>query len=626
MTRFRTRIVGGLAIAVAGVTTIAACSSSSNSSSGGGTAGSGNQVAAGWQGLNPGTGAPQSGGTLNMIGISDVDHFDYDTGYYTTDYQVLRMIVRQLYSWPAIPGKTTTPEPDMATGMPVVSDNGLKQTVTLRSGLEWNSTPPRPVTAADVVRGIKRACNPSPVSFGGMADFESTIVGLGDFCKGYPAKAASDATVMKQYIEGHNVSGITASGNSITFSLTKPAPWLVGAMTLPPFSAVPIEAENGLPGSPQVYGHMLADGPYQLTSYTPNKSMAFVRNPVWKASTDPIRKAYVNAINVDETGNQTTIYQQMSTGSASLGMSFDALVPPQDDVNLINLIKSGSHLANLAQTFSSNPYIVYNTVSPNNGAALGKVAVRQALSYGLDRTQMLKSIGGEATNPPLTHILPTGIDGSQDVPSNYNPYPYNPTKAKSMLASAGFTASHPLVLKLLYRSDSQGQVKLFNNLQAQLSSLGVVQVTGVPTNQGDFYGKYLAVAVPVNQSPAAKGVWDITEAGWGPDWFGNAAVTYFNPLFSSPGGFPVSGGSNFGFYQSATVNNLIDQALSQPTEAQADQYWAKADMQVMSDAAIYPITSPLQLSEHAPYVHNAVYMTVWQNYDPTNVWLSKPGG
>ena len=44
-------------------------------------------------------------------------------------------------------------------------------------------------------------------------------------------------------------------------------------------------------------------------------------------------------------------------------------------------------------------------------------------------------------------------------------------------------------------------------------------------------------------------------------------MTYFNPLFSSPGGFPANGGSNFGYFQSTAVNNLINQALSQPTEA-----------------------------------------------------------
>jgi len=65
--------------------------------------------------------------------------------------------------------------------------------------------------------------------------------------------------------------------------------------------------------------------------------------------------------------------------------------------------------------------------------------------------------------------------------------------------------------------------------------------------------------------------------------------------------------------------------VSQPTEPEADKFWAQADMQVMKEAAIYPITSVLQLAEHAPYVHNAVYMTQWQNFDPANVWLSTPG-
>jgi peptide/nickel transport system substrate-binding protein len=604
----------------------AACSSSSTSGSGGSNTTGPQQLTAGWQGLNPGTGAPQRGGTLNMIGISDVDYMDYDVGYYTTDFQVSRLTVRQLYGWPATPGKNTVASPDLATALPVVSGNGLKQTVTVRSGVMWNTNPARAVTAADVVRGIKRACNPSPVSFGGMADFETTIQGLSAFCAGYPEKSATDAAVMKQYIESHNVSGITASGNTITFTLTKPAPWLVGAMTLAPFSAVPIEAENALPGTPGVYNHMFSDGPYQQVSYTPKKSIKFTRNPVWQQSSDPLRKAYVDAINVDETGNQTTIYQQMPTGSPSLGMSFDALVPPAADPGMLNEIKSGGHNVNLGATYSSNPYLVFNTVSPNNGSALGKADVRQALSYGIERSQLQKVLGGPIINPPLTHILPTGIDGSQGVPAGYNPYPYDQAKAKSMLSAAGYTASKPLQIKFLYRSDSQGSTAIFNNVSSQLNALGAVKVTGVPTNQSDFYGKYLYVpSTKSAPSPAYKGTWDMASAGWGPDWFGNSAVSFFNPLYSSPGGFPANGGSNFGYFSSTAVNNLINQALSQPTEGQADKFWAQADMQVMKEAAVFPITSVLQLASHAPYVHNAVFMTQWQNFDPANVWLSKPG-
>jgi peptide/nickel transport system substrate-binding protein len=619
---FRSRAYSAVVGAVALSMLAAACSSSSSNSSG--TTTTTHPVVPGWQGLNPGSGAPKTGGTLNMVGISDVDHMDYDTGYYTTDYQVLRLTLRQLYSWEAVPGHTTTPVPDMATGLPVVTNNGLTVSVTIRSGLMWNTSPPRLVTAADVVRGIKRACNNSVVSFGGMADFEATIKGLSAFCAGYPAAAASNAAVMKSYIEGHNVSGITTSGNTITFTLTRPAAWFIGAMTLPPFSAVPIEAENGLPGSPQVYNHMYSDGPYEITSYTPKQQITFARNPEWQASTDPLRHAYVDAIHVDETGNQTTIYQQMGTNSPSLGMTWDALPPPASQPGLESLIASGSTNVNLGTTYSSNPYIVFNTISPNNGGALGNASVRQALSYGIDRSQLIKVEGGPATNLPLTHILPPGTDGAQDLPSGYDPYPYNQSKAEALLKAAGFSTSKPLTLKFLYRSDSQGSTKVFNNFAAQMSALGgLVNVQGVPTNESDFYGKYLAVPAPTpSASPAGKGLWDVSLAGWGPDWFGNSAVTWFNPLFSSPGGFPSSGGSNFGYYASSAVDGLINQALAQPTESQADTFWAKADMQVMADAPVYPITEPLQLLEHASYVHNAVFMTVWQNFDPANVWLS----
>jgi peptide/nickel transport system substrate-binding protein len=620
---FRPRAYSAVVCAAALTMLAAACSSSSTTS--GGTTPTTQTVQPGWQGLNPGTGAPQSGGTLNMVGISDVDHMDYDTGYYTTDYQALRLYLRQLYSWPAVPGHNLTPVPDLATGMPVITNNGLTEAVTIRSGLMWNTTPPRPVTADDVVLGIKRACNPSPVSFGGVADFEATIKGLTAFCTGYPAAAGTSASALKKYVDTHNVSGITTSGNTITFQLTRPAAWLTGAMTLPPFSAIPVEALAGLPGTPAVYNKMYSDGPYTITSYTPKKSITFARNPQWQASTDPLRKAYVDAINIDETGNQTTIYEQVGTNSASLGMTWDALPPPANYPNMVNQIKSGSHNTNLGETFSTNPYLVFNTVSPNNGTALGKAAVRQALSYGIERSQLIKTFGGSTTNLALTHILPPGIDGAQDMPSNYNPYPYDQSKAKSMLAAAGFTASNPLQLKFLYRSDSQLSTSGFNNISSQLNALGVVKVTGVPTNQADFYGKYLIVPnTPSAPSPAYKGTWDLALAGWGPDWYGNAAVTFFNPLFSSPGGFPANGGSNFGYYQSSAVNGLIGQALDQATETQADTFWAKADQQVMQDAAIYPITEPLQLAEHAGYVHNAVYMTQWQAFDPANVWLSKP--
>ena len=111
-----------------------------------------------------------------------------------------------------------------------------------------------------------------------------------------------------------------------------------------------------------------------------------------------------------------------------------------------------NHNFNLGSTYSTNPYVVFNAVSPNNNGALSKVAVRQALSYGIDRAHLLTDNGGPTQGVALTHVLPAGINGSQDVPSGYNPYPYNPTKAKQMLAAAGY--KNGLNVTLLYRPAS----------------------------------------------------------------------------------------------------------------------------------------------------------------------------
>ena len=615
---FRLRAAGA-ATAVVAVTVLAAACSSSPSTGSSTSASPSSSLSGGSQALNAG-GTPQYGGTLNEVGVSDVEYMDYNTAYYSTDDQVMRLTERGLYGWGNTQATATTPEPDLAEGPPVVTNGGKTVSVTIRSGVMWDTTPARAVTAADVVRGLKRACNPSPIAFDGMADFESTIVGLTAFCQGYPKAAATSASVMKQYIETHNISGVTTKGNTITFQLTQPAAWFEGAMTLAPFNAAPVESLNALPGTPGIYDHMYSDGPYKIASYTPKQSIKFVRNPVWKASTDPLRKAYVNQINVDETGNQTTIWQEITTNSPSLGMTWDAQAPPADDMSLLNQVQSKNPDVGLYPTYSSNPYVVFNTVSPNDGSALGKVAVRQALSYGLDRSQLIKTLGGPVINPPLTHVLPPGTDGAQDVPSSYNPYPYSQSKAESMLKAAGFTSSHKLTIKLLYRSDSQGQVRLFENMQAQWNALGDVNVVGVPTNQSDFYGKYLdATTAP---TPAQSGAWDVVIPGWSPDWYGNGTLTWFNPLFTSPGGYPSSGGSNFGYFSDPTVNSDIKQALAQPSETTADQDWAKADEAVMSAAAFYPITSNNEFAAHASYVHNAVYLPIMQQFDAANVWLS----
>jgi peptide/nickel transport system substrate-binding protein len=575
---------------------VAACGSSNNNS---GTSGSTGET-------------PARGGTLNMLGAGDVDYMDPNVSYYSVGYLALRLWSRQLFTFPAVDGQTTTAVPDLATELPTtsnggVSADGMTYTITIRKGAMWNTTPARQVTAADVVRGVKRTCNPVQ-PFGGTPDFATLIEGYQSFCDGF-AKVAQTPTAIADYINHTSLPGVVAKNDTtVVFHLTHPATYFVDMLTLPAFSPAPEEVLKYLPGSQALGQHEISDGPYQVESWKPTKEIVFTRNNAWDASTDPIRKAYVDKVVVDETVSQDSIQQQLETGTASADMEFDQAPPPSQ---LPGLIAKNDPDLNLGETASSNPYIVFNTVSPNNNGALGKVEVRQALEYALNRDEMIQVLGGPTVNPPLTHILPSDIKGS----TNFDLYPTDQAKAKQMLADAGYP--NGLTLKFLYRNASEGSSKVFQTVQQQLAKIGV-HVVGVPSPDADFYTKYLQVP-----SAARSGVWDVSLAGWGADWYGDAALSFFAPLFSGPPSYPPTG-SNFGFYDSAKTNALIQQASSATDPTQSGALWGQADRQVMQDAAIFPITNPQQASYHASQVHNAIYVPALQNFDPANVWLS-PG-
>jgi len=586
---------------------VAACGSSSSGGSPSSSNTSGASSGSTFQKISTNSsGTPKTGGVLKVAGAGDVDYYDPNVTYSSTGQLAARIYNRQLYGYSPQEGHTTEAVPDMATGDPVVSNGGKTATITIRQGVDWNSTPKRQVTAADVIRGVEITCNPTQIQFGGQPDFNTLIVGYQSFCKSF-SKAPATVAGIKSFLKTAKFPGITVGSTpeTVVFHLTHPAAFLSAMLTLPAFSPRPVEELNYLPGTTALVQHSLFDGPYIIKSWNPQKSIDFVRNPAWDASTDPIRKAYVDEIKVTEGEQQDAVQQQILAGS--LNTDWD-LAPSATQQN--QLIAQNNPNFNLQPSISSNPYLIFNCKSPNNNGALQKVAVRQAIATAINRSFLIQDAGGPKLSPPITHVLPVGIDGAP-TDTNYA-FPTNVTKAKAMLAAAG--VKH-LKLIFLYRAISSTSTKMFQDVQSQLSKVGITVKGLNAPGQFTIYTKYLE-----QPQTAEHGAWDLSLAGWGPDWYGPGALTFFRPLFYGKVLPPTS--SDYGLYDNPVTDNLIDQATAAPSAAEAAALWQKADDQVINDVAIYPITNPNEGLLHSSNTHNDIYIPAFQAFDYTNIWLS----
>jgi len=572
----------GLAAAALAATALAACSSSSSTSSSSSPASSGK---------------PVSGGTLHIVSASGPDHIDTVPAYYTVDYQLERAYTRQLVAYPTVPATSTasagwttdtTPVADVATVVPTVANGGVTNsgktyTFHIKPGVDWDSTPVRQVTSEDFLREFKAFCNPvSPV--GNPTYFDAAIVGMTTYCNAETAffakkSNAPTAANIANFQNSNNISGITTpNSTTIQFTLTSAISDFLYMMAMPFDSARPVEYDSYLPNSLQLDQHTLSDGPYQISSYIPGKSITLVRNTAWKQSTDSLRHDYENEI-VDTLG-VTSAETQLSDLQAGTQDVIDSDTP-------INPSSIPSLVASKASNFviwpdsDLFPYTVFNLRSPDAGGAAGKLLVRQAIEYGMDKSAAVKAIGGPDVASVTDTVIPPGNVGY--VSSNMYPDDNgqgNVAMCKTDLTKAGYP--HGVTLTYMYENDSS-DTRIFTAIQASLAPCGIT-LTGKPEPGSSIF-------VDLGNAPENNkaGQWDLGQAIWFPDWFGNNGRTVIQALFEGPN--CVINTVNYGCYNSPAVNSLITQAENASSLSAAGSFWHQADTQIMSDAVIVPIMS-----------------------------------
>jgi len=557
-------------------------------------------------------GAPHRGGTLTMLGQSDIFNLDTVSAYYTVSTDLGRMWTRQLFTYPAPTNSPKPPPlvPDIATTIPTaanhgITDGGKTYTIHIKKGVDWNTTPARQVTAADFVREFKTLCNPaSPV--GAPAYFTGTIVGMSGYCAGF-AKVKPTVSAINGYIGSHHLSGVAAAGPlTLKFHLLSPASDFLNIIAQGFASARPVEYMKYVPDSAQMRAHTISDGPYEITNYTASKSITLARNPAWKASTDHVRKAYVDNIKVTEGLSAESVQQQLQAGTGD--MEWDVQPPTASLPGLEATHNAGLVIGPTGSSFADlGAYMTFNQYA----GPMTKKAVREAVALAVNKNALVQLNGGTKLASTTSSIV---LPGNVGYINNFNPFPQNkgggdPAAAKQMLAKAGYP--HGLTIKFLY-STTPPQPAEAQAMQASLQKAGLT-VKLVPSTQADFYGKYLE-----NPSTAKRDVWDTALPGWVPDWFGDNGRSTIVPLLTAPG----PGSNDFDGYTSPVVNKDIAKALAAPTVAKATPFWQAANKFAVENVGILPLFDLKWAVYHSTAVQGCSFWWADLNCDPTNVWLS----
>jgi peptide/nickel transport system substrate-binding protein len=538
---------------------------------------------------------PVSGGTINVVANSGPANWDTVPAYYTADYMFERIYARQLVSYQTVPytgtsgaGWTTdtTPTADIATVVPTVANGGITgggtvYTFHIKPGVDWDTTPARQVTAQDFVREFKAFFNPiSPV--GNPVYYTSTIVGMQAYDNAETAYFANiknpTAAQIANFQNTHTIAGIKAVNDlTLQFTLMKPASDFLYMLAMPFASARPVEYDSYLPNSLQLDENLISDGPYQPTNFVAGKSVDFVRNPAWKQSTDPIRHQYVNEITL--TINGSSAQTQLSDIEAgSMDLINDTNVNPS---SIPGLVASKDPNFQIWGGSDTEPYIEFNLRSPNQGGAIQKLALREAVEVGLDKIAVQKAAGGPQMATIINTVIPPGNTGFE----NYNPYPDNNgagnvTACKSDLAKAGYP--NGITLNYWYPNDST-DTRLFTAIQASLANCGIT-LNGKGEPGSSFF-------TDVGDAPETNkaGTWDMAQVAWFPDWYGNNGRTVVQALFQGPN--CVINTVNYACYDNAAANADMVSAETASSTSAAASYWHEADVQIMSDAVIVPMLS-----------------------------------
>jgi peptide/nickel transport system substrate-binding protein len=380
-----------------------------------------------------------------------------------------------------------TVQPGLASSWKYAAD-GKSVTFTLRPGLKFSDG--APLTATSVQQNIKR----------GQTQSNSTV--------------ASELSVISKVVVN--------SPTSFTLDLTQvdyQVPDLLAGKDGMIVNPSAFTKTGSLPTQPE------GAGPFTLTAYVPDSHASLVRNPnYWDASQIHLQNFNVlditqpeQILSALESGQVNVAYIAGNQVAAAKAAGFKIDVIPSEVVDELDIQTTSKPF--------TNPDVV------------------EAINYAINRQAILQ-VQASGYGAISYQPFPAGFVGYSSKLANL--YPYNPAKAKQLLAAAGYSKGLSITLSSPSTDDA-----LAEQIQGQLQAVGITVNIGTISSDTETQYLYLDKTIPFAVDGTAGRM---------------SPVEMLDVLYSQQGLMNVDGKAST---TSSAVSSALDNALTVPLDSPA---------------------------------------------------------
>ena len=351
--------------------------------------------------------------------------------------------------------------------------------------------------------------------------------------------------------EGEDIiKDVTAEGDyTVVFTLSRPQAPFLKNLAMSPFGI-------GSPTAFEAAGDKFGDnpvgtGPFKFTDWKRNDSITIEKfEDYWQEGLPKLDKVIFRSI-----PDNSARLNELMAGNIDLADG----VNPSDGKTV-----EGDSTLQLIERPSMN--IGYLGLT-NTRAPFDNKLVRQAVNYAIDKQAIVDAFF-EGRAEVAANPMPSSISGYNDAIS---PYPYDPEKAKSLLAEAGYDGKEiELWAMPVPRPYMPDGAKVAEVIQKNLEDVGI------PSKIVTFeWATYL--------EKAKNGEADAFMLGWTGD--NGDADNFIYTLLDKDN----IGSNNYAYYTNEEVHELLIQAQSETDENVRNELYKKAQEIIHDDAPWVPL-------------------------------------